>query len=495
MKKLLVILAMLIAFSVNAQWEPYVRLSNSTGSAGLSFNNAHNIVADGNILHTVWHDTRSGITDIWYKRSTDGGTTWGTEARLTNNTTSGGSWFPSIAASGSIVHIVWQDVRNGNREIYYKRSTDGGVTWSADTRLTNKTQNSYNPSIAVSGSTVHTVFHDQRNGEPEIYYKQSIDGGATWGSDIRLSNNSAESDYASIAVLGSIVHIVWRDFRDGNFEIYYKRSQDAGISFGAETRLTNNSGASVAPNIAVSGSVVYIVWDDGRDGAVEIYGKRSIDGGITWGNDLRLTTTATGHFSQNPFIAISGSNIHLVWTSDIDATAREIYYKRSQDGGVTWGTVTRLTNDFNTSNYPSIEVSGSVLHVVYIDNGTGYDVCYLRNQTGNVGVQNISTEIPSSYSLGQNYPNPFNPITKIKFSIANGFPVKTSGNDKVVLKVYDVMGREVQTLVNESLKPGTYETSFDGSALNSGVYFYKLMIRHGGSSTGFSETKKMLMIK
>ena len=52
------------------------------------------------------------------------------------------------------------------------------------------------------------------------------------------------------------------------------------------------------------------------------------------------------------------------------------------------------------------------------------------------------------------------------------------------------MGREVQTLVNESLKPGTYETSFDGSALNSGVYFYKLMIRHGGSSTGFSETKK-----
>ena len=64
-----------------------------------------------------------------------------------------------------------------------------------------------------------------------------------------------------------------------------------------------------------------------------------------------------------------------------------------------------------------------------------------------------------------------------------------SGGDLVQLKVYDVMGREVQTLVNESLKPGTYETSFDGSALNSGVYFYKLM------TDGFTETKKMLMIK
>ncbi|MFZ4592300.1 MAG: hypothetical protein ACOYN6_14965 [Ignavibacteria bacterium] len=58
------------------------------------------------------------------------------------------------------------------------------------------------------------------------------------------------------------------------------------------------------------------------------------------------------------------------------------------------------------------------------------------------------------------------------------------------------MGKEVQTLVNERLQPGTYEATFDGSMLNSGVYFYKLVVRHGGSSTGgFTATKKMLMIK
>jgi hypothetical protein len=65
--------------------------------------------------------------------------------------------------------------------------------------------------------------------------------------------------------------------------------------------------------------------------------------------------------------------------------------------------------------------------------------------------------------------------------------MSNAGNAKLV--VFDVMGREVQTLVNEALKPGTYEVSFDGSMLNSGVYFYKLI------TDGFTETKKMLMIK
>jgi ligand-binding sensor domain-containing protein len=106
---------------------------------------------------------------------------------------------------------------------------------------------------------------------------------------------------------------------------------------------------------------------------------------------------------------------------------------------------------------------------------------YVYNPNGVVGVENNTAETPSKYSLSQNYPNPFNPTTNIKFSIVN------SGDVKVV--VYDIQGREVQTLVNESLKPGTYEAAFDGSALNSGVYFYKLV------TGNFTETKKMLLIK
>ncbi|HEY5122123.1 MAG TPA: T9SS type A sorting domain-containing protein, partial [Ignavibacteria bacterium] len=110
------------------------------------------------------------------------------------------------------------------------------------------------------------------------------------------------------------------------------------------------------------------------------------------------------------------------------------------------------------------------------------EIYYKRDPTGNpIEIQNISTEIPSKYSLSQNYPNPFNPTTVISFQL--------SVVGQVVLKVYDVMGCEVQTLVKESLKPGTYEASFDGSQLTSGVYFYKI------SAGDFSETKKMLLIK
>jgi hypothetical protein len=98
-----------------------------------------------------------------------------------------------------------------------------------------------------------------------------------------------------------------------------------------------------------------------------------------------------------------------------------------------------------------------------------------------IGIQNISTDVPLSYTLNQNYPNPFNPITNVKFSIVN------AGNVKIV--VYDVMGREIQTLINERLQPGTYETSFDGSKLNSGVYFYKLNVN------GYSQTRRMVMTK
>jgi len=101
------------------------------------------------------------------------------------------------------------------------------------------------------------------------------------------------------------------------------------------------------------------------------------------------------------------------------------------------------------------------------------------------GVQNISTEIPSNYSLSQNFPNPFNPSTKIRFAIPNDN--RTTNN--VQLIIYDVMGREIQTLVNEKLQAGSYETTFDGSGLTSGVYFYRMV------ADNFTETKRMLMLK
>lgn len=103
-----------------------------------------------------------------------------------------------------------------------------------------------------------------------------------------------------------------------------------------------------------------------------------------------------------------------------------------------------------------------------------------------IGISNIGSEIPGSFSLYQNYPNPFNPVTKIKFDIPS---FKNVSEPKVKLIIYDMLGREIAVLVNENLKPGTYDVNWNGSEFASGVYFYKL------EANGHFETKKLALIK
>ncbi len=106
-----------------------------------------------------------------------------------------------------------------------------------------------------------------------------------------------------------------------------------------------------------------------------------------------------------------------------------------------------------------------------------------------INIKSIGNTVPSQFTLSQNYPNPFNPVTKIKFNV----PV----NSDVKLTVYDAMGREVTTLVDQKLNSGVYEASWDGSNFSSGIYFYKLTSGYSTSGNGnnFAETKKMILLK
>lgn len=102
-------------------------------------------------------------------------------------------------------------------------------------------------------------------------------------------------------------------------------------------------------------------------------------------------------------------------------------------------------------------------------------------QIGGVGISNISSQV-ESYSLSQNYPNPFNPVTNIKFSVPN--------SESVSLKVYDILGNEVASLLNnEVLNAGEYKVDFSGTALGSGIYYYTIRTEN------FVETKKMILLK
>lgn len=485
MKKLIYSLALVLIVhctlyieNSNAQWQPEVRLTNNTSESHTSSNNAWCVASSGSVVHVVWHDYRDGNSEIYYKRSLNAGVSWETDTRLTNDAAS--SWNPSVTVSGSVVHIVWQDDRNGNTEIYYKRSLDAGVSWGADTRLTNNTSSSVSPTVTVYGSAVHIVWFDNRDGNEEIYYKRSIDGGVSWGADIRMTSNTAISRNPSVTASSTAIHVVWEDNRDGNWEIYYKGSIDVGVSWDADTRLTNNTSNSWYPSVSVSGLEVHLVWCDDRDGNLEIYYKGSIDEGVNWDIDTRLTNNSAA--SRTPSVTVSGQAVHVVWDDRRGGASGEIYYKRSTNAGVIWSADTPLTVNFASQN-PSVAVSGSAVHVVWKDFRDGnWEIYYKRNPTGNpIGIINISSEIPKEFSLGQNYPNPFNPVTKIKFALHS----KSFTN----LVIYDGLGREVEKLVNEQLNAGSYEADWNASNYPSGVYFYKL-------TTGdFSKTNKMLLIK
>lgn len=103
-----------------------------------------------------------------------------------------------------------------------------------------------------------------------------------------------------------------------------------------------------------------------------------------------------------------------------------------------------------------------------------------------IGITQINTIITDEYTLSQNYPNPFNPSTKIKFDIAAGERISVS---PVKLTVYDQLGKEIATLVNENLSPGSYEYNWNAGNLAGGIFYYTL------SAGNFSDTKKMILIK
>lgn len=154
-------------------------------------------------------------------------------------------------------------------------------------------------------------------------------------------------------------------------------------------------------------------------------------------------------------------------------TVRGQFVYKTEDGGVNW-------------EAELIENSQSITNLSFINANTGWVVgenggIYKTTNGTAIGIHQISSTIPKDFSLGQNYPNPFNPNTTINFDIPK--------NAFVEIKVFDVLGREVASLVNEQLAAGKYKTDWNAPNYTSGIYFYRL---NAGS---FSETRKMILIK
>jgi hypothetical protein len=202
------------------------------------------------------------------------GITWTENKRLTHN--EGYSWSSAIAVDGPNIYVVWADNSQGNFKIFFKRSGDGGATWTKRKRLSSNSVGSEDPAIAVDGSNIYVVWSDDTKGNYEIYFRKSVDGGITWTKKKRLTNNAGGSWCPAIAVDGPNIYVVWEDTTKGNYEIYFKKSVDGGITWTKNKRLTNNEGVSGLPAIAVDGPNIYVVWEDYTPGNYEIYFKAGV---------------------------------------------------------------------------------------------------------------------------------------------------------------------------------------------------------------------------
>jgi hypothetical protein len=331
------------------------------------------------------------------------GATWGSNKRLTF--TSGDSWHSALAVNGLNVYVVWTDNTSGGAEIYFKKSVDGGATWQANKRLTYMTYEAVAPAIAVSGSSIYVVwsYGSEDLETDEIYFKKSTNGGATWQATRRLTYTT-DLQYPdatpAIAVNGSNVYVTWHDnpsSEDLSDEIYFRKSTDGGATWQATRRLTYASASSSDPDIAVNGSDIHIIWPLN----MEVYYKKSTDAGATWTAGRRLTWSA--HYSCYPRIAVdSPGNLHMVFGGWVDGGMNEVFYKKSTDAGVTWTSPQRLTWTAADTYKPVIAVGSSGnLHVVWYDETPGNYEIYYRKST-NAGASWTASQ-RLTYNGGDSY--------------------------------------------------------------------------------------------
>jgi len=260
-------------------------LSCKKGDPSIPEGREGSTIIHGDTIHAVWLEDRDKNCEqeLYFHRSTDKGKTWRLETCLSSISPNPGR--PTIGISNVAVFVLW---RGGtcHDEIYYRRSLNSGQTWEPTQHLNADKPIGQSASIAASDPLIVIVWKDERDGfRKAIYYRRSTDSGETWEPDIRLTLSPEWLLKPNVAVTDKTIHIIWQDIRDGNWEIYYKRSTDGGVTWESDTRLTYEPSLSISPQITSEGPNVRITWEDRRENHLYKFGKRSTDRGNTWGPD------------------------------------------------------------------------------------------------------------------------------------------------------------------------------------------------------------------
>jgi photosystem II stability/assembly factor-like uncharacterized protein len=255
---------------------------------------------------------------------------------------------------------------------------------------------------------------------------------------------------------------------------------DNQIWFGARSKgvyYSSNNGASWVLQDLTTGGYPYpsAIWFDSPTNGFSS-ADRNIIKTTNSGNNWTILPGSSGAEIIRGITGTGNSWWYVRFLSN------QIFY--TSNGGQNWAAQYTAPGNAGYNHITKGRSGSGKLWAARIDGG-------ISVYTGELGINQTSSEIPSGFDLSQNYPNPFNPMTKLKFDIMSNVKGQMSN---VKLTVFDVLGKEVKILVNQKLSPGTYEVEFDGSDLPSGVYFYRLDASTPLSST-YTETNKMVLLK
>ena len=181
----------------------------------------------------------------------------------------------------------------------------------------NNTSLSSGPQVSTSGNNVYVVWQDIASGKNAIFYRHSNDTGVTFRGVRELSKtisvNGESALYPRISAIGNNVYVVWQDQVSGNNEVFLRGSNDGGNKFtGIKNLSRNNTGDSITPRIATSGNNVFVVWTDSEPGKAQIYSRASTDNAAKFGG-IKNVSWSSGR-SYDPQIAVGGnSSLYIMW--------------------------------------------------------------------------------------------------------------------------------------------------------------------------------------
>jgi hypothetical protein len=427
-------------------------------------------------------DTDSDTREIFYRNNVSGSFV---TTRVTNNAVDDNYAVLGFDQQG-FVHIGWErrDASN-NFQLIYANNRSGNfnnTVW-----ITTGGVNKATPFMATGkDSTVHFVYYTYATGNNNAYYRSYNFITNTLGPETLLGAGSTGSENdIEVAV-------------DNNNKIHIIYCTNVSINGGALKYFTNESGTltEISTGISANGEYPDITIDNNN--VVNIVYRFATDKRLY----VLRRTAGSGGFASPLAITPAGLGNPSYWrTIDTDDNGRlYVTFQNSTSGGPKGFFLVHGTTSFvqpilifeDSSGTYSGRISSSVAARGNGEIAVTYEASVLRNgeiaadiffKEGTLTITEIepSNQTVKGYLLEQNYPNPFNPATLINFTLpASGF---------VKLKVFNSIGKEVQTLVNGNLSPGSYSVNFNAANLSGGVYFYKL------ETENFTETKKMILIK